>query len=70
MRELSLSARAKTAEARLKKLGRLALRPLVDVLRAADPKLHATGHRLLKAIFGQDLPPKVEPWLKYLQTRR
>ncbi len=63
--DLALKPRADAAAERLKKIGKPALRALVDGLRSDTTRKRA--HELLKAISGKDLPAEVAPWLDLLE---
>jgi hypothetical protein len=67
VRDLAVPERAHDARERLVMIGRPAVRPLIDALRA--DLTHEQAHNLLVLITGQDLPPRPEPWLEWLEAK-
>ncbi|MGE0708863.1 MAG: hypothetical protein AB7N76_22465 [Planctomycetota bacterium] len=63
--DLGYAARSKSAEKQLVAVGRPAVRPLIDALRAGSTRVRA--HKLLVAITGQKLGPEVDPWLAWVE---
>lgn len=67
--DLQRPERADAAAAKLRALGAaVALRPLVDALRAEASR--ARAHALLKELSGQDLPPDPARWIEWLEKPR